>query len=40
MWQRLVSSVQLPLKRYIRIAATFDPLSGISLYVEESLPEA
>ncbi len=33
-WQRLVSSVQLPLKRYIRIAATFDPLSGISLYVD------
>jgi hypothetical protein len=33
-WQRLVSSVQLPLKRYARITAVFDPLSGLSLYVD------
>jgi len=33
-WRQLVSPVQLPLKRYSRIAATFDPLSGIALYVD------
>ena len=33
-WQRLVSSVQLPLKRYSRTAASFDPVSGMALYVD------
>ena len=33
-WQRVSSSVQLPLKRYCHVAATFDPGSGIALYVD------
>lgn len=33
-WQQAVSPLRLPLKRYSRVAATFDPRSGIALYVD------
>jgi hypothetical protein len=32
-WQRLTSTVQLPVKRYSLVTATFDPQVGIALYV-------
>jgi len=33
-WQQLISSAPLPLKRYVRITATFDPASGLALYID------
>jgi hypothetical protein len=33
-WQSVTSPVQLPLKRYSRVTATFDAASGIALYVD------
>ncbi len=32
-WRQLTSTVQLPTKRYSRVTATFDPQTGIAIYV-------
>src|ERR1017187_6002840 len=32
-WRQLTSTVQLPVKRYSRVTATFDPQTGIAIYV-------
>ncbi len=35
-WQHLTSTVQLPLKKWSRVTATFDPEQGVTLYVNGS----
>jgi hypothetical protein len=36
-WRQLTSTAVLPLKRYSRITGTFDPQSGIAIYVDGKL---
>ncbi|HEY2469537.1 MAG TPA: LamG domain-containing protein [Terracidiphilus sp.] len=33
-WQFLTSSKRLPLKRWVHVAATFDPFEGMTLYID------